>query len=378
MAAVEDRRVDILEQQLQEAMSRISKLTTMLAERPRSVAVGEQVSQVAAGTVRVQDEGAGCYASQTGASSREVLLPEQPSGGFLLQQTFNLPPFSLSGAISLSQYFQRCKEHCSRTYAGGLDEALPLLQPLLVGEVAEIFAACGGTDTAYCKLKQRMLRWVSVQNSSLQQSARIRFDNAKRRHGEDLSLFALRLSSLFEDAYPAEDMQGSDVLRDRLIQNLPESIGEHLKLEIKYNRDIHGKTLQWDHYLTILQNKKNDAALSSSVVLATDGERPRNRLSGSSRSVSGSSRSVSILSPAQNTPDWSVADRRNERGRGKSQNRDSKGKHTSASRSSSRGRSNSRSQPLCDHCGRRGHTESNCHKKTRAVLRLWKLNALCE
>ena len=114
----------------------------------------------------------------------------------------------------------------------------------MVGEVTEIFAACGGTDVSYEKLKQRALRWVSRQDSSMQQSAHIRFENIKRRPGEDLSLFALCLSSLFEGAYRTENKQTSELLRDCLIKNLPENIGEQLRLNIKYNKVIHGKTLQ--------------------------------------------------------------------------------------------------------------------------------------
>ena len=356
-------------------MQRISELTAMVAEHPRNVAVVDQSSSgadgpVASGPVRIREEESEGRASQNESASTVAPVPGQAPGGFLLQQTFNLPPFSLGSSTSLSQYFTRFEEHCSRTYAGNMDDALPLLHSLLVGEVKDIFAACGGTDVTYAKMKQRMLRWVSVQDNSLQQSARIRFDNAKRHHGEDPSLFALRLSSLFEDAYPSENMQTSELLRDRLIQNLPEAIGEQLKLDIKYNKAIHDKTLHWDHYLTIIQCKKHEVVPKTSVVLAAEGEHSRDK-------ISGSSTPVSTKSSTRNTRGDTAADSPRERRRSRSRNRSPRREPgrsqsrnlsprrepTTASRPSSRGRSGDRSRFSCDHCGRIGHTKRNCRQK---------------
>ena len=314
------------------------------------------VTSVASRAVGVRGGGAEGHALQSGSSSQLSSRPEPPHGGFLLQQTFDLPPFSLDGSTTLKRYFERFEEYCSRTYAGKLDDALPLLQSLLVGEVTEIFAACGGTDVTYEKLKQRMLRWVSLQDSSMQQSSRIRFDNIKRRPGEDPSLFALRLSSLFEDAYPTENMQTSELLRDRLIQNLPENIGEKLRLDIKYNKAIHGKTLQWDHYLTILQCKKDDGGPSSSVVLSAESK-------SQSGSRQGKSRPVTDQSRTRNTRAGTV-DHQSEGSRSKSRNRSQRrGSTRDMSRPSSSRRSSSRPRVVCDHCGKRGHIMDDCRRK---------------
>lgn len=291
---------------------------------------------------------------QGGTNSPAGSQSVQASGGFVLQQTFDLPPFSLGGSTSLQQYLQRFEDHCARVYAGSLNEALPLLQSLLVGEIADIFAACGGTDTSYEKLKQRMMRWTSIQESSLDQSARLRFDNVKRRDGEDISLFALRLSSLFEDAYPTEDIQTSDLLRDRLIKNLPGTIGEELKHEIKYNKDIHGKVLRWDHFLTILQCKKHQTNSASSIVFATGNPRtrtpspPRPSISGNGQGMTASSASYTQRG----------RDRRTE-----NSERNYREVSPTASPQRLRNRSRGRSPTTCNHCGRRGHIQRTCRRR---------------
>ena len=362
MTEQQDERVAQLELQLQVALGRISELTELLAERTLA-APTRGPSQLSAASRTEEQLVHVPVAAREEQSTRDP--PRSPGGGpgegptgFLLQQTFTIPTFALGGTTSLKQYFQRFEDHCSRTYSGTLNEALPLLQSLLVGEVAEVFSACGGTDTTYAKLKERMLRWLAVQDDQTQQSARIRFDNAKPSPGEDLALFALRLSSLFEDAFPGEEVQSSELLRDRLLQNLPPVIGEQLKLDIRYNKAIHGKTLLWDHYLTILQCKKHTVAGLDSPVLAAMEEPSRGRAS----ERSGMAMERPARRSQRNTHDEAVARRRNEKWRNKSVHGSPRHESRSA-QPMTRGKSGDRSQAFCSFCGRRGHAENICRQK---------------
>ena len=362
MAEEQHECVAHLELQLQEALGRISELSELLAERTSAAPVRDRSESSVMGKtderlVHVM-EAATAGSTQDQSRSLGGQSGEGPSGGFLLQQTLTIPPFALGGTTSLHQYLQRFEDHCSRTYSGTLDEALPLLQSLLVGEVGEVFSACGGTETTYVKLKERMLRWLAVQDGHMQQSARIRFDNAKPGPGDDLALFALRLSSLFEDAFPGEDIQSSELLRDRLLQNLPQVIREQLKLDIRYNKAIHNKTLLWDHYLTILQCKKHAVAGLDTTVLAATEETSRRRTSDRSEMASG----LYVGAPERDTHGGAIARRPNERWRKKSPHRSPQ--HESRSEQPmARGRSSDRSSTSCRFCGRRGHTENLCRQK---------------
>ena len=358
-----EERVAQLELQLQEALGRINELSELLAERT-SVAPTRDTSRLPAVSRTEEQLVHVPEATHAEQPMRDQSRPpgsrpgEESSGGFLLQQTFTIPTFGLGGTTSLNQYFQRFEDHCSRTYSGTLDEALPLLQSLLVGEVAEVFSACGGTETTYAKLKERMLRWVAVQTDHTQQSTRIRFDNAKPGPGEDLALFALRLSSLFEDAFPGEDVQSSELLRDRLFQSLPPVIREQLKLDIRYNRAIHGKTLLWDHYLTILQCKKHTVAGLDSTVLAAMEEPPRGR----TPERPGMAVDRTARRSQRNTHDESGTRRRSEKRRNESVHR-SLQRESRSEQSMARGKSSDRSRAFCSFCGRRGHAEDICRQK---------------
>ena len=249
-----------LEMQLEDATRRIGELTAVIRDRGGSTVTNSS------GPTNPPDDNVAPPPITTG-SEREPLqhqpvatgtAPEAHQPGpvpvlHLLQHTHSLPSFALGGAVSLHEYLQRFEEHCQTAYAGSLDHALPLLKTLLTGEVADIFNACGGTETPYARLKLRMLRWVERQDASGHQTPKQRFDGCKRVQNESLPLFALRLSSLFEDAYPAADVQTSKLLRDRLLDNLTPQAADHLKKQERYNKEIHGITLKWDNFITILQ-----------------------------------------------------------------------------------------------------------------------------
>ena len=237
-----------LESQLEEATRRINELTTMINNRDTSA------------TTELQDSDVQHH--QELVAPRPIMpgTPQEPRQSehaspalHFLQQAHSLPSFTLGGAISLQEYLGRFEKHCETSYAGSFDDALPLLKTLLTEKMVDVFDACGGTDTSYARLKQRMLRWFEKQDSSDCQTAKQRFENCKRRQKESLSLFALRLSSLFEDAYPSADMQTSTLLRDRLLDNLPLQAVDHLKKQERYNKAIHDITMKWDNYIMILQ-----------------------------------------------------------------------------------------------------------------------------
>ena len=256
--------------------------------------------------------------------------------------------------------------------------------------MCNIFDACGGTDTSYAQLKKRMLRWFEKQEASGHQTAKQRFDSCKRRTTEALPLFALRLSSLFKDAYPATDMQTSRVLRDRLLDNLPPQAADQLKKKERYNKDIHGITLKWDNYVTILQCELFEDDASSSLLFS----RERRSLSSFARSKSPQVRSQRQSSPVKSRTarrgssrsscpachkdlshqdDYSSSEfEYDHRAEGRDAAR-RKGQKQEKVPHQEGGSSNNRSQrrtlETCKFCHRRGHVERDCWRKKNFCLR---------
>ena len=282
-----------LEAQLEEATRRINELMSLIndcgisAAKEPSGPDNRQTEQPPSNRDDRQNHGNVVQEAITDGSTEERHRSEPaPLALHLLQQAHSLPCFALGGTTSLREYLRRFEQHCRTAYAGSLDDALPMLRSLLTGEMVDIFDACGGTETLYERLKQRMLCWFEKQDSSGCQTAMQRFDSCKRRQNESLSLFALRLSSIFEDAYPSKDIQTSTLLRDRLLDNLPPHAVEHLKKQERYNKAIHGITMKWDNYVTILQCEKFEDDTNSSLFFSRE-TRP---VQSTDRSKSSSSR----------------------------------------------------------------------------------------
>ena len=294
----------------------------------------------------------------------------------------SLPSFTLGGAISLQEYLGRFEKHCETSYAGSFDDALPLLKTLLTEKMVDVFDACGGTDTSYARLKQRMLRWFEKQDSSDCQTAKQRFENCKRRQKESLSLFALRLSSLFEDAYPSADMQTSTLLRDRLLDNLPLQAVDHLKKQERYNKAIHGITMKWDNYIMILQCEQFEDGNSSLFFSresrsAESAEGPRRQQTGGSETIPsdrpGGGQRGRHRSPSCNTcrrnlqSDSSSSELDCERTQ---RSRRKKRKETREETSRERRSPDKRRRDTvktCKFCHRRGHSERECWRKYRSL-----------
>ena len=362
-------------------MRRINELSTMISDRgvpaeaelqDPSIAHQENGTTLPIGTGTIQDH-------------------HQPEPALhLLQQAHTLPCFTLGGAVSLQEYLRRFEEHCRTSYADSIDHALPLLKTLFTGDVADVFDACGGTETPYARLKQRMLRWFEKQDASGHQTAKQRFDNCKRKQKESLPLFALRLSSLFEDAYPATEMQTSKLLRDRLLDSLPPKAADHLKKQERYNKNIHGITMQWDNYVTILQCEHFEDDANSSLFYSREKHPERSAV----RSKSPQRRESRIRS-SDNSGDVQRARHRSESRRichkdlqeDNSSSESDGDPHTGNNRPSRQKkrkqvrreasregrspdkRSTSTTVVTCNFCRRRGHIERDCWRKNDLCFR---------
>ena len=131
MADTENDRVKQLELQLQETLQWINELTALTTGQQSSSTNEDQsdlmeaglqptddqfcsgtVTSVASRAVGVRGEGAEGHALQSGSSSQVSSRPEPLHGEFLLQQTFDHPPFSLDGYTTLKRYFERFEEYC--------------------------------------------------------------------------------------------------------------------------------------------------------------------------------------------------------------------------------------------------------------------------
>lgn len=277
---------------------------------------------------------------------------------FVVQQAHELADFSLGGRESLAQYLSRFEEHCAHVYAGGLDRALPLLKSKFSGRILDVFIACGDVFSPYLTVKSRMLEWAARQEEVGTRSARDRFRRCRKSQGESVALYALRLASVFNDAYPDQDMQTSHELQQHLLDNLPPRAADYLRRQIHYTQEIHGIHLTWRNLLSLLERERldEDAMPDTDPSLFYTAEQDlQSRRARSQRrtpaSTAGSARRG--CSRPVRRREATVEERQCQQHRREH-------RHSSSSSSST---GEGRSLPRCYFCGHPGHLERECRRK---------------
>ena len=304
------------------------------------------------------------FASQATPSPRsqfaQPTVEPVPSTRFVVQQAHELADFSLGGRQSLAQYLDRFEEHCAHVYAGSLDEALPLLKSKLSGPVRDIFVACGDIFGSYQTVKRRMTEWVERQEEVGDRSARDRFRCCRRTQGESLALYALRLASVFNDAFPDQDLQTSQALREHLLDNLPQRAADYLRRQMHYTREIHGINMTWRNLLSLLERERLDENVVSnadSSLFYTAEQESRSRPSRSSERRS----PAPTAGPAG--PGGPRTWRRREISTGGQRAERWRQRGDSTSSSSTTGEHRSMDRRRCYFCGHPGHLERECRRK---------------
>ena len=287
-----------------------------------------------------------------------IAEPVQPTR-FVVQQAHELPSFSLDGGQSLAQYLYQFEEHCSHVYTGNLDQSLPLLKSKLAGPILDVFVACGDITSSYQNVKRRMLDWVQRQEPFGNRSARDRFRRCKRNQGESLALYALRLASVFNDAYPDQDVQTSQELRQHLLDNLPQRAADYLRRQLHYTREIHGITLTWRNLSSLLERERLDDDVMSdadpSMFYAAEQEN-RSRPSRTSQRRT----TAASVRPARRDSSRTWHRRASST---QEQQHDQQPRQRGHSSSGSSTTSERRPPLRCHFCGRPGHIERECRRK---------------
>lgn len=366
-------------------------------------ALGAPVAAAAATERSAADRGNGAVSAPERGNAAVEPSAVRGAGPWPPPRSHDLREFSADGPETMDDFFARFERHCAAEYRGTMDDALPLLRSKLSGPVRAIFDA-NGPRTPYLVVKRRMLEWATRRRGYDEKSAADEFQDATRRPGESLGVFAFRLAALFEDANPEADKQGSPELRRKLLATLPPCAADFLRRQLRYAQINHGTILTWDGLVSYLENEhfESDTGVARDSLFArptaedriqsTVADRPRRpalRRSASLRPRStsrdarsapsqsdgdsdGSQRSARCLpsrgrSPAVNRPYGSSGRRhRLQPPRPRSTYRavSSPAVESDSDSDTVQSRSLAReygaTSPLCDFCHRRGHTEREC------------------
>ena len=153
--------------------------------------------------------------------------------------------FTVSKGTSFSQFLNHFEKYCDHRYSSHKDYWVKELEKFLEGDIKDVYMSIRKPRTTYREIKEMLTEWYVDTRRHRISTKRIQFEQATRKYGEDLSVFAVRLESLAKEAYPKRDMIHSRELREKFLSAIPSKAN---KLIIAHNwqtKQITGHKLSW-------------------------------------------------------------------------------------------------------------------------------------
>ncbi|CAF3716326.1 unnamed protein product [Rotaria socialis] len=119
------------------------------------------------------------------------------------------------------QYFPRDKDRWARTLFNKLNKEIKSFLP----EGSEY-------DYSFEHLVQVIQRHLSIIGPQKEKTASLRFLGLKRNNNEPITMYASKLVHAFTEAFPGEEYEESEVLRERLLSSLSNDIRNSVELQL--------------------------------------------------------------------------------------------------------------------------------------------------
>lgn len=153
--------------------------------------------------------------------------------------------FAVSKGTSFSQFLDHFEKYCEHRYAKHKDYWVKELEKFLDGDIKEVYLSIKKPRTKYREMKEMLTEWYVDTRRHRISTKRIQFEQATRKHGEDLSVFAVRLESLAKEAYPRHNMSISRELREKFLSAIPSKANKFIVAHNWQTKQITGHKLTW-------------------------------------------------------------------------------------------------------------------------------------
>ena len=153
--------------------------------------------------------------------------------------------FSVSKGTSFSQFLDHFEKYCRHQYSGHKNYWVKELEKFLDGDIKNVYLSVRKPRTTYKEIKEMLSEWYIDTRRHRISTKRIQFEQATRKHGEDLSVFAVRLESLAKEAYPRQDMTHSRELREKFLSAIPSKANKFIIAHNWQTKQATGHKLSW-------------------------------------------------------------------------------------------------------------------------------------
>ena len=155
-------------------------------------------------------------------------------------------PFQLGTGQKINKFFKIFERYCEHQYSNDKSDWIKVLGKYLQGEIKSVYEAVKIAKDDYQRIKARILDYYQMNKEKIDTDRKSQFEQAKMKPGELIGIYALRLESLAEKAYPNVPVENNKDLRKKFIKTVPEYFANQLYAHNTVTKGCTGRDLLWD------------------------------------------------------------------------------------------------------------------------------------
>ena len=263
--------------------------------------------------------------------------------------------YSYEKEHKLPQFLEYFELYCKKKYPQSPDQWVRLLEKYLSGKFLNLYNVITKNTSDYNKVKDTLLKWYVQEDKKRNENKLQAYHAAKRKNGEDVNLFALRLEQLAEQAFPGVNMKEHESLRTAFVLSLPLKVQNKLREYIIQNEMCTQTKVPWDKLVLLADSYDREFQPWQNITSQSDIPNPS--------LIRDPSKDIEVIQIDSLTPQatWSEILKK----------APSKNIQQAQTRSPPLNQNDSRyqrqtnsvnSQKVCSYCGIRGHTVDVCYK----------------
>jgi len=271
-----------------------------------------------------------------------------------------VPPrkFNAAKEHNLRTFFKQFERYCQVTYPDQPEDWVIVLGNFLEGSYSDLYDQIIREEISYSAIKDALLQWWDYEAGVRKDKASQEFMLAKRKPGESVNMFALRLEQLANRAYPGVSMRAHDNLRRAFLHNLPAVVEQRIHDYILNHEGATGQKMQFDQIVRLANQHCNE--LSAEQI-----EEPEvitiSQVKTSQQKRDAWSEMVGRYARKPNNSDRAVVESVPTTLPKSTNNRSSRSNNHGNGNLSPKTGKNSSKFLFCTHCGKNNHTLSDCY-----------------
>ena len=157
----------------------------------------------------------------------------------------DLENFDENTGEDIEEYLKRFEEHYEETYRGGKHLRVRTLEKYLNGKTLETYRALKQNDDNYKDMKKKLIKWYREEEENRKSSAKRKFEKAKMKSNESTIMYSNRLLQMYKIAYGNRKYETSNTLINKFVSTVDKQLRKMIKSQM-FSAKMNDKIMTWE------------------------------------------------------------------------------------------------------------------------------------